>query len=117
MRNVIIENEVLWKLSELHDYLLIRQGIKKGEKTFTQIIATLDSLASFGNIGRNIKDTFNIDCPDNWFLLYCHMNYFVLSRTATTITVLKMYNNQQDFIFDLFGIEMRSQASKDFWGE
>ena len=45
------------------------------------------------------------------------MNYFVFSKTDTLITVLKMYNNKQDFIYDLFGIEMRSQESKDYWGE
>ncbi len=30
---------------------------------------------------------------------------------------VKMYNEKQDFIYDLFGIEMRSQESKDYWGE
>ena len=117
MREVIIETEVQYQLAELKDYLIEIQGDKKGKKTFSEIIAALDSMEYFGDVGSNISERFNIDCPSNWFLYYIHKNYFVFSKTDSTITILKMYDNRQDFIYDLFGVEMRSQESKDYWGE
>ena len=117
MRKVIIETQVQNQLAELKNYLIDSQGEKKGKKTFSEIIASIDNLGTFGSIGSNLRERFDIDCPNNWYLLYSHMNYFVFSRTETLVTVLKMYDNRQDFIFDLFGIEMRSQESKDYRGE
>ena len=117
MRDVIIELEVQMQLLELKDLLICEQGDKKGIKSFSDIIASIDNLGIFDAIGSNIRERFNIDCPENWFLLYSHTNYYIFSKTDTLITVLKMYNNKQDFIYDLFGIEMRSQESKDYWGE
>ena len=116
MRDVIIESEIKYKLVELRELLIESQGQKKGKKTFDSILSAIDNLAIF-EVGRNIKEEFNVDCPNNWFLLYSHMNYFIFSRTDSVVTVLKMYNEKQDFIYDLFGVEMRSQASKDYWGD
>ena len=117
MRDVIIETEVQSRLLELKDLLIHEQGTKKGSKTFSAIISEIDNLGIFEAVGSNIRERFNIDCPDNWYLLYSHTNYFIFSKTDNLITVLKMYNNRQDFIYDLFGIEMRSKESIDYWDE
>ncbi len=103
--------------NDLKDYLISIQGERKGKNTFADIMSNIDNLEQFGDVGRNIKEYFNLDCPDNWYLLYVHKNYFIFSKTESTITILKMYNNKLDFIYELFGIEMRSQESKDYWGE
>ena len=71
----------------------------------------------FESIGCCLKEKYNIDCPENWYELYVNMNYFIFSKTDTEIVVLKMYNNKQDFLFHLFGIEMRSQDSIMYWGD
>lgn len=117
MRNVIIETEVQYQLNDLKDYLISIQGERKGKNTFADIMSNIDNLEQFGDVGRNIKEYFNLDCPNNWYLLYVHKNYFIFSKTESTITILKMYNNKQDFIYELFGIEMRSQESIDYWDE
>ena len=117
MRQVIYEREVQVKLAELKDKLSEMQGAEKALKTLKGILNSLENVAAFSSIGKNIKNTYNVDCPDNWYLLYVSKNYFVFSKTEELITVLKMYDNRQDFICDLFGIEMRSQDSIDYWGE
>ena len=61
-----------------------------------RLLAALDNLGLFV-IGRDIKNTYNIDCPENWFLLYTDKNYFMFSRTEECVTVLKMYSEKQDF--------------------
>ena len=117
MREVIIEKEVQYQLARLQSILIEMQGKDKAERTFREIISAIANLGLFSDLGSNIKERFSVDCPDNWFLLYVNMNYFVFSKTDSLITILKMYNNRQDFINDLFGVEMRSQESKDYWGE
>lgn len=116
MYNVIIEPEVQSRLKDLKALLLQSQGEKKGMKTFQEIISALDNLQLY-KLGTNLREKYFIDCPDNWYLLYTNKNYFIFSRSDDTVKVLKIYNERQDFIYDLFGIEMRSQESKDYWGE
>ena len=116
MYDVIIEPEVQAKLKELKTFLLQSQGEKKGLKTFQEIISAIDNLQLYV-LGTSIRERYSIDCPDNWFLLYTNKNYLIFSRTDDTVKVLKIYDERQDFIYDLFGIEMRSQESKDYWGE
>lgn len=117
MRKVIIENEVLAQLSILKDKLISVQGSKKGTATFKKIIASIDNLGIYSVIGKNIKNYYNVECPDNWYLLISHTNYFVFKQEKDLITVLKMYDEKQDFIKDLFGISMRSKESLDYWDE
>lgn len=117
MRNVIIETNVQYQLLELKNHLIESQGDKKGMKTFKEIISAIDNLGIFDSIGSNLKEKYKIDCPDNWYLLYVRMNYFIFSKSDDEIVVLKMYNNKQDFLFHLFGVEMRSQESMLYWGE
>lgn len=117
MRKVIIENEVVNQLVGLRQKLITSQGMSKGENTFQKIISSIDNLGIYSTLGRNIKIYYNVDCPDNWYLLTSHRNYFVFSKTEELITVLKMYDEKQDFINDLFGISMRSRESIDYWKE
>ena len=104
-------------MADLKAKLIAIQGEEKGLKTLKNILDAVDNLGRFASIGKNIKDTYNVECPENWFLLYVNKNYFIFSKSEAKITVLKMYDNKQDFIYDLFGIEMRSKESIDFWGE
>lgn len=113
---VIIENEVAEQLQDLKSYLIALQGPNQGMKAFKRIIASLDSLGLY-KIGRNIKEAYQIECPDNWYMFTCRQNIFIYSQTSSEITVLKMYNERQDYIQDLFGVSMRSQESIDYWGE
>ena len=56
MREVIIETEVQYQLAELKDYLIEIQGDKKGKKTFSEIIAALDSM---GDSRRRLLIRYN----------------------------------------------------------
>lgn len=117
MYNVIYEREVQFKLASLNEELIEKQGEQKGLQTISDIVASLDNLSMFPRIGQNIRDIFQVDCPENWYILYIKKNYFVFSITKTDVIVLKMYNEKQDFIHELFGIETRSNESIEYWGE
>jgi len=117
LRNVIIENDVQYQLLDLKNNLIESQGDRKGTRTFKEIVSSIDNLGVFDSIGSNLKEKYKINCPDNWYVLYVRMNYFIFSKTDNEVIVLKMYNNKQDFLFHLFGVEMRSQESILYWGE
>lgn len=117
MLTVIYSEEVKCKLKSLKDELVIIQGQKKGTKIIATIVSVLDSLGQFPDVGIPINERYDVECPDNWYLLYSNKNYFVYSKTDERINVLEMYDNRQDFMNELFGVEMRSSESKRFWGE
>lgn len=117
MRKVIYSDIVKSKLKSLKDRLIVIQGMKKGTKTIKSIVSMLDSLGEFAEKGVPIKEKFDVDCPTNWYLIYSNRNYFVYSITEKQINVLEMYDNRQDFMNELFGIEMRSFESIRFWGD
>ena len=116
MRDVIIETDVQYKLLDLKESLIDKQGEKKGLASFKEIMDAIDNLTVF-DYGVQISTEYGIDCPDNWFLLRLKYNIFVFSKNTSQITILKMYSNKEDYFYKLFGIPMRSQESKDYWGE
>ena len=63
IRNVIIETEVQYQLNDLKDYLISIQGERKGKNTFADIMSNIDNLEQFGDVGRNIKEYFNMKDP------------------------------------------------------
>ena len=117
VREVMYEKEVQYKLADLKEKLILVQGQDKGIKTIKHILSILDNLSVFSIKSENIRDAYGITCPDNWYLIYVERNYFIFSKDEAKIVILKMYDNKQDFIYDLFGIEMRSVESKEYWGE
>lgn len=117
MRKVIYSDAVKSKLKSLKNRLIVIQGVKKGTKTISSIVSILDNLGEFADTGIPIREKYDVDCPPNWYLLYCNRNYFVYSKSDKQISVLEMYDNRQDFINELFGIEMRSFESICFWGD
>ena len=117
MRTVIYSDVVKSKLKSLKDRLIVIQGVKKGTKTISSMVSILDNLGEFADTGISIREKFDVDCPSNWYLLYCNRNYFIYSKSDKQINILEMYDNRQDFMNELFGIEMRSFESISFWGE
>lgn len=117
MRTVIYSETVKGKLKSLKDRLITIQGEKKATLTISAIVSKLDNLGEFADIGIPIKEKYNVDCPSNWYLIYSNRNYFIYSKSDEQINLLEMYDNRQDFINELFGIEMRSFESISFWGD
>ena len=117
MYNVIYEREVQFKIASLKDELIEKQGEQKGLQTISDIVSSLDNLSIYPYIGKSIRDNYQVDCPENWYIIYIKKNYFVFSITKADVIVLKMYNEKQDFIHELFGIETRSSDSIEYWGE
>ena len=117
MGTVIYSETVKDKLKILKDRLIAIQGEKKGTKTIRAIVSVLDNLGEFADTGISIKEKYDVDGPENWYLIYTNRNYFIYSKLDEQINVLEMYDNRQDFINELFGINMRSFESIRFWGE
>lgn len=114
---MIYSDIVKSKLKALKDKLITIQGEEKATKTIRTIVSNIDNLGEFTDTGIPIKQKYDVDCPWNWYLVYINRNYFIYSKSDEQINVLEMYDNRQDFINELFGIEMRSFESISFWGD
>jgi plasmid stabilization system protein ParE len=114
MLNVIYSDIVKEKLDVLKEKLIIMQGEEKAKKIIEAIVDSLDNLGIF-QIGDPIKDRYSVNCPDDWYILYSNMNYFVFKRTDEQVIILQMFDYRQDFIYELFGI--KTWDSSDYWDE
>ena len=44
-------------------------------------------------------------------------NYFVYRIQGDIILILEVFNEKEDFIYQLFGVQTTTQDTIDFWGE
>lgn len=55
------------------------------------------------------------DC--NYFMLFIEHNYFIYRITDEMIMILEIFNEKEDFMWQMFGIVTTSQETIDYWGE
>lgn len=90
-------------------------GDKVANNIFTNIKKDLVRLQTFEKSGVNIADNYHIETP--YWLLFSNHNYFIYRFDKTSVTVVQMFNEKEDFMKTLFGISGRIDESIDFWGE
>ena len=49
--------------------------------------------------------------------LHVEHNYIFYKINDNVIEIVDIYNEREDFMWKLFGIKLRTEESKDYWGE
>ena len=55
--------------------------------------------------------------PSEYRFLHIGQNYVFYKVKDDAVLVVQIYNEQENFMQKLFGIELRTQESIEFWGE
>ena len=102
-----------------------RKAIKRDIKTvYGQIVAdrvskhisdTLAELKKFPNMGISMREQYDLDC--DYYMLFVEQNYFIYRILDDTIMILEVFNEKEDFMYQLFGIVTTTQETIDYWGE
>ncbi len=102
-----------------------RKAIKKDIKSkYGKIIADrfsnnvtkrLQYLKTFPESGVSMREQYDLDC--DYSMVYIEHNYFIYYYTDEVILVLEIFNEREDFMYQMFGIVTTSQDTIDFWGE
>ncbi len=115
MKKIEYSKVVQRKLKALKKDLEEQFGGETAVDSMTRIMRDIHHLSANSKIGIEISKMYDVD-TDYWYLFTTH-NYFIYRIEKTSIVVVNMFNEKEDFMLKLFGLSGRTQESIDYWGE
>ena len=92
-----------------------RYGKERADKFSEHISKSIAKLKNFPELGVSLRDKYELDC--DYYMLFIEHNYFVYRIFDEMILVLEIFNEKEDFMFQLFGVVTTSQDTLDYWDE
>ncbi len=115
MKKIQYSKVVQRKLKALQEELTGKFGGETSVEIMTKIMRDIHHLSDNDQIGTQISKMYDVD-TDYWYLFTSH-NYFIYRIEKTSIVIVNMFNEKEDFMLKLFGLSGRTQESIDYWGE
>lgn len=115
MKKVEYSLIVRQKLKDLRKDLTLRFGTDVSRKAVKQITDAAKGLGMFENKGIAVSAMYDIECDYRY--LYVGHNYLFYRIEPDQIIIVEMFDEREDFMWKLFGIDTTSQESIDYWGE
>ena len=102
-------------MKALKNYLSDSFGDDVAKKGIKSITDSAKKLGEYPEIGISLAETFDIDTDYRY--LYINHNYLFYYVEADRVIVAEMFDEREDFMYKLFGINSESEESIDYWGE
>lgn len=62
-----------------------------------------------------MREKYDLDCE--YHMLFIEHNYFIYRIMNDMTMILEIFNEKEDFMYQLFGIVTTSQETIDYWEE
>ncbi|MBQ7416730.1 MAG: type II toxin-antitoxin system RelE/ParE family toxin [Acidaminococcaceae bacterium] len=92
------------KIVKLRKYLDFHFGTQVRRKVFKEIDERIHLLQRFESMGISIREVYDIDC--DYFCVYVAKNYVFYRVDSDTVYIVNIYNEREDFMQKMFGIEL-----------
>lgn len=95
------------------------KDIKKvfGIKVYQSIRTSIKDLGIMPEKGARVEDFIEIPNPYRWIHISQHYIFYRIDFKAQSVKVTDIFNEREDFLRTMFGINLRTQESIDYWGE
>lgn len=103
------------KLRAINRAILLQYGSKKAKEIVGRITGAINVLLDNEQKGPSVEEIFGI--PSDYRYLYVSRNYVFYSIESESIKIINIYNEKEDFMWLLFGIDTTPQETLDYWGE
>ncbi len=103
------------KLRGINRRILMMYGRDKAKKIVGNIMNTINELAEYEYKGPSVESVLGVD--SDYRYIYVNQNYIFYSVDEDYIKIINIYNEKEDFMWRLFGVNTTSQATLDFWDE
>lgn len=103
------------KLRMINRAILLQYGSKKAKEMVGRITGAITGLLENEFKGSSVEEIFGIPCGYRY--LYVSRNYVFYSVESECIKIVNIYNEKEDFMWLLFGIDTTPQETLDYWGE
>lgn len=105
----------LEKLHVIKQDITVRYGAEKAKSVICEMTKTFRDLQQFENKGPSVENLVGISC--DYRMLYVQHNYVFYRIEENVIRITDIYNEREDFMWELFGIKTTTQETEGYWGE
>lgn len=103
------------KLRELNRQMKENYGKTVATRVATKIMGEIRSLQELPEKGASMEAILGLPTP--YRFLHVEQNYIFYRIEKDTVYVADIYNERENFLWRLFGVNLRTKDSMDIWGE
>ena len=103
------------KLRNIKSTITTQYGSKKAKEIVGEITKAIRGLEENEEKGPLVEAMFGV--PSDYRYLFISKNYVFYDIESDTIRVINIYNEKEDFMWLLFGVDTTSQETIDYWGK
>ena len=103
------------KLREIKKQIALFHGNQLATKIVSKIKGNIRDLQNNPEKGTSVEALLGI--PTSYRFLHIEHNYVFYKFQENTVFVTDIYNEKENFMWKIFGINLRTQDSIEFWGE
>ena len=115
MKKLQYSPDALEKLHEIKQDITARYGAEKAKAVIREMTKAFRDLQQFENKGPSVENLIGIPC--DYRMLYVQHNYAFYRIEGNVVRITDIYNEREDFMWKLFGIQTTTQESEDYWGK
>ncbi len=114
-RKIVYSEAALSKRKAIKQDIKEKYGKERADAFSRHISETIAKLKQFPEMGVPMREKYGLDC--DYYMFFMERNYFIYRITEDMIMMLEIFNEKEDFMYQLFGIVSTSQDTLDYWGE
>jgi len=103
------------KLRELKKYISSEYGADTARKIVKNITDTIRGLSEYEEKGPEVSKIFGVSTDYRYIVI--SRNYIFYRIEDQYIKIINIYNEKEDFMWHLFGIDTTPQETIDYWNE
>ncbi len=88
-----------------------------GGKIYKSIRSSIKELSTFPEKGALVEDYIGIPNPYRSLHILKHYIFYRIDINKQLIYITEVFNEREDFLNVMFGVNLRTQESVDYWGE
>lgn len=115
MKKVEYSQIVRNKLKKLKEQLVDKFGTKVAKKNIDKILQNVESLAEFEEMGVLLSSIYNIEC--DYRILHTQRNYLIYRVELEKVIIVEMFDERENFMYKLFGIQTLLKDDTDYWDD
>ncbi len=115
MKKVKYTPDAADKLRDINRRILMVYGRDKAKTIVGKITNKIKALTQHENMGPAVEDVLGVE--SNYRYIYVYRNYIFYAIEEDCIRIINIYNEKEDFMWRLFGVDTTSQDTIDYWDE
>lgn len=103
------------KLRAIQKNVLLQYGSGKAKEIIQSITGAIRGLADNEQKGPSVAKMFGV--ASDYRYIFVTRNYVFYRIESDCIKVINIYNEKEDFMWQLFGVDTTPQETLDYWRE